>query len=173
MRGAAGWGEHAVEFVTGRGSVTCGRLWRSGWLLVAGVLFVLGAGLVGLAARAQAAPSGHFASVSAGSLHTCGVRANETVDCWGDNRYGQARPPAGAFRTVSAGGSHTCGVRSDETVTCWGNDRYGQATALTGTFRSVSAGGGHTCGVRTNGTVACWGNDSLGMLGRPRACSDQ
>jgi hypothetical protein len=31
--------------------------------------------------------------VSAGINHTCGVRTNGTVACWGRNDYGQASPP--------------------------------------------------------------------------------
>ena len=48
-------------------------------------------------------PSGEFASVSAGGLHTCGVRTDGAVECWGDDDYGQATPPSGEFASVSAG----------------------------------------------------------------------
>ena len=39
-------------------------------------------------------PSGEFASVSAGGLHTCGVRTDRSADCWGYNKDGQASPPS-------------------------------------------------------------------------------
>ena len=39
-------------------------------------------------------PSGEFASVSAGRLHTCGVRQDDSVECWGNDDYGQATPPS-------------------------------------------------------------------------------
>ncbi|MDE2822915.1 MAG: RCC1 domain-containing protein, partial [Chloroflexota bacterium] len=32
-------------------------------------------------------PEGEFASVSAGRFHTCGVRADGSVACWGSNYY--------------------------------------------------------------------------------------
>ena len=60
-----------------------------------------------------APPASSFASVSAGWQHTCGVRSDGSVACWGSDRFGQATPPAGSFDSVSAGWQHTCGVRSD------------------------------------------------------------
>ena len=62
---------------------------------------------------------GEFASVSAGPRHTCGVRTDGAVACWGENDYGQATPPQGEFASVSAGYSLTCGVRTDGVIQCW------------------------------------------------------
>ncbi|PYP95483.1 MAG: hypothetical protein DMD34_06665, partial [Gemmatimonadetes bacterium] len=50
-----------------------------------------------------------------GGFHTCGLKTDGTVACWGDDYYGQATPPAGTFAQVSAGGSHTCGLKTDGT----------------------------------------------------------
>ena len=109
-----------------------------------------------------------FASVSAGTWqHTCGVRRDASVACWGDDIFGQVTPPIGEFASVSAGGEHTCGVRQDGSVACWGNDRLGQATPPAGEFTFVSAGFSHTCGVRRDGSVACWGDDRLGQATPP------
>ena len=100
-----------------------------------------------------------WASVSAGGNHTCGLRADGAVACWGSDEYGQATPPEGQFASVSARWRHTCGLRVDGSVACWGWDEYGQATPPEGEFTSVSAGIGHTCGLRVDGSVACWGFD--------------
>ena len=76
-----------------------------------------------------------FASVSAGYFHTCGVRRDGSVECWGFDLSGQATPPSGEFASVSGGGGHTCGVRRDGSVECWGDDEdfdgneIGQATS--------------------------------------------
>ena len=104
-----------------------------------------------------------FASVSGGGYHTCGVRRDGSVACWGWNNHGQATPPAGEFASVSAGEYHTCGVRRDGSVACWGWNSHGQATPPAGEFASVSAGRYHTCEVKRGGSVACWGDNRSGQ----------
>ena len=95
---------------------------------------------------------GEFTSVSAGRTHTCGVRANGSVACWGTNEVGRSEPPEGQFTSVSAGSSATCGVRTDGAVACWG----GLRPPPEGEFISVSAGDSYACGLKADGTVACW-----------------
>ncbi len=79
-------------------------------------------------------PAGTFTAVSAGLYHTCGVRTNGTLACWGYNAYGQATPPPGTFTAVSAGNAHTCALRTNGTLACWGRNDFGQATPPPGTF---------------------------------------
>ncbi len=78
--------------------------------------------------------------MSAGGDHSCGVRTDGTLACWGRNGFGQANAPAGTFTAVSAGFAHTCGVRTNGTLACWGRNGSGQATPPAGTFTAVSAG---------------------------------
>ena len=106
--------------------------------------------------------TGPFVSVSAGLQHTCRVKRDLTVVCWGDNEYSQSSAPQGAFTLVSAGQSHSCGVGADGIVLCWGNQYYGQSSPPDGAFSTVSAGLTHSCGVRTDGVVECWGGDEAG-----------
>ncbi|MDX2055110.1 MAG: RCC1 domain-containing protein [Polyangiaceae bacterium] len=73
-------------------------------------------------------------TISAGGGHSCGVKADRAVACWGGNYAGQATAPAGSFRQVSAGMGRTCGVKTDATAVCWGYEEYGEATPPAGTF---------------------------------------
>ena len=59
-------------------------------------------------AGADAKAGAEFTSFTAGGLHTCGVRADGSVACWGSHGSGRATTPSGEFTSVSAGGSHTC-----------------------------------------------------------------
>ena len=38
-------------------------------------------------------PEGRFLSISSSYVHTCGLREDGIIVCWGDNRDGQSRPP--------------------------------------------------------------------------------
>ena len=110
---------------------------------------------------------GRFDSVTARYYHTCGIRVDGTVACWGLNDDGEASPPPGQFSWVDAGWEHTCGVRTNGTVACWGRDDYGQATPPSGRFASVSAGRLHSCGVMVDGSVTCWGKNDDGEATPP------
>lgn len=76
-----------------------------------------------------------FQGVACGARHTCGLRLDGQVVCFGNNDHGQCgtsanptRAPtviAGGveFRSITAGAQHTCGVRaSDDHAMCWGED---------------------------------------------------
>ena len=113
-------------------------------------------------------------SVGAGGFHTCGVKTDYSLVCWGFNedtfdRYiGQAEPPPGEFLSVSAGLLHNCGVKTDNSVACWGGNRERQSSPPEGSFSSVSAGIYHTCGLKEDGSVACWGTDTYRESASPK-----
>ena len=64
-----------------------------------------------------------FSAITAGGYHSCGLRPDSTVECWGGNwieaSLGAEIPPNGQFTAVSAGWDHTCGLRTNGTVDCW------------------------------------------------------
>ena len=99
------------------------------------------------------------AAVSAGSYHTCILRSNGTIGCWGDRTDGQATPPTGVFVQINSGDTHTCALRDTGSVACWGDNGLGQASPPAGSFLQVSAGTNHTCGLRSDNTLDCWGDD--------------
>ncbi len=98
-----------------------------------------------------------YRAVTAGGDHSCAIRNDGTVTCWGYNSAGQAEAPEGRFKAVAAGSGHTCGLRADDTIECWGHNEDGQADAPGGTFESVAANYDHSFGLRSDDTVTCWG----------------
>ena len=114
--------------------------------------------------------------------HTCAIRADNTMACWGsgvaDSRTDPTSSPQGVdantrFLAVSAGGRHTCAIKADNTAACWGFDddsRTDPASAAgvdaNTRFLALSAGGyfsgGHTCGIKADNTAVCWGNPDNG-----------
>ncbi len=137
--------------------------------------------------------SWRFASVSAGTSHTCAVLINGSVACWGADNVGQLGDGGTdtaktspvivnsnwQFASVSAGGLHTCGALVNGSIACWGSDGAGQLgdgseilykpspvmINSSWQFASISAGDSHTCGVLINGSISCWGDDFGGQLG--------
>ena len=104
-----------------------------------------------------------FVSVSAGFGHTCGVKTDGSVACWGDNEFDKSTPPGGEFASVSAGISpHLRGERRTAPSSAGATNEFNQSTPPGGEFASVSAGGFHTCGLKTDGSVACWGSNEDG-----------
>ena len=64
-------------------------------------------------------PAGAFTEVSAGGSHTCGLRTDGSVACWGFNGWLEATPPEYALTQVSVAGSPSfCGLNTDNTLTC-------------------------------------------------------
>jgi alpha-tubulin suppressor-like RCC1 family protein len=140
----------------------------------------------------QVAGDLHFAMLSAGYSHTCGVTTSGAAYCWGSNESGElgnstvgenTTTPvlvAGGltFASVSAGGVFTCGVTTAGAAYCWGSNGYGVLgnggtsdsdvpVAVAGGFQfaSISAGVYHTCALTSNGAAYCWGNSANGQLG--------
>ncbi len=133
-----------------------------------------------------------FASVAAGTAHTCGVTVGGIAYCWGLNQYGQIGDGSRSdrplpilvattlrFATLTGGGGHTCGRTSAGTAYCWGINLSGQLgsgpagdrllvpAAVSGglTLGWIAAGGAFTCGLAADSTASCWGWNALGQLG--------
>lgn len=157
--------------------------------------------LMGVPSGAGAAPApapaevGSWLQVSAGYYHTCAIRVDHHLFCWGqDNRSQLGNGGANAdsavpvevsggatWKSVSAGSASTCAIRLTGHLFCWGRDDFGQAGNGPGTtgdqatpvqvgsasdWKSVSDGLGETvCGRRANKRIYCWGRDNNGQVG--------
>jgi alpha-tubulin suppressor-like RCC1 family protein len=132
-------------------------------------------------------------AVGAGFQSSCALIADGTVECWGDNTFGQlgdgdttivmsATPVAVLGLTgatsLSVGYQHVCAIVAGGGVRCWGDGRSGElgngSTSAAATFvpvsglttvTAVAAGGNHTCALLPDGTVSCWGRNNDGQLG--------
>jgi hypothetical protein len=86
-------------------------------------------------------PSEVAPELAAGAAHTCALRIDGTVACWGDNSRGQLGDGTTTSHAVpttvpgvtgashlsgSGSGNHTCARVNDEDVMCWGANESGQ-----------------------------------------------
>ena len=60
-----------------------------------------------------------FVAVATGYRHSCALRTDQTITCWGNNSSGQANPPNGTHTAIATGSTHSCALRTDQTITCW------------------------------------------------------
>jgi len=130
-------------------------------------------------------------SLAAGGDHSCALRGDGTVVCWGTNIFGElgngTHTGGGVPVVVSnlsgvvaitAGAFFTCAIRGDGSVACWGSNAWGQlgdgsrsdATVpipVAGITNAtvITAGWGHTCARLADGTARCWGYSGDGQVG--------
>jgi hypothetical protein len=83
-------------------------------------------------------PAGVFIQVSGSRTHTCGIREDRSIECWG------------------------AGKRVSDACAPDRPDECGMAIAPEGTFDEVATAPYHSCGLRTTGGVACWGTSPGG-----------
>ncbi len=130
--------------------------------------------------------------------HSCVVKTNGTVACWGRNDRGQvgdgttvtprttpvAVPGLTNVAAVAANGNFSCALAYAGTVSCWGSNFYdnlGNGTSLNSNTPvavtglddaiAISLGREHACALKEAGTVACWGRGVFGSLGNGLARS--
>lgn len=132
--------------------------------------------------------------VTAGTFHSCALRATGAVVCWGGNGFGQLGdgsmatsplpslvPGLSDAIEIRAGDLHTCAVRETGALLCWGQNASGQLGDGTMTNSGVpvllgvtdvidvTCGGNFTCVRRAADTTTlealCWGSNLSGQLG--------
>jgi alpha-tubulin suppressor-like RCC1 family protein len=138
--------------------------------------------------------AGNYVQLCAAEVHSCGLRDDGEIECWGGNSHGQLglndrtarHEPTPlrsglAFSALSCGGQASCAVTQDGSLYCWGDNREGMGgqadpydspdllkpakAALARGVRQVSVGQGHACAVMTSGALYCWGRNTESQLG--------
>ena len=110
----------------------------------------LGNGGSGDAAAAVAVVDDHgvpitgVTAIAAGAAHTCALRSDRTVVCWGDDGAGQLG------RGATLPGPAVNGVPAPVGLT---------------SIVAIAAGAQHTCAALDGGAVWCWGANDAGQLG--------
>ena len=100
--------------------------------------------------------------------HSCALRTDNTITCWGNNEDGQTDAPDGQYTAITAGISHSCALRTDNTITCWGWNDYGaDRRARRPIQRHHRRLRGHSCALRTDNTITCWGCNRDGQADAP------
>lgn len=138
--------------------------------------------------------AGPWTSIGAGTSHSCGVKTDGSVWCWGRNAERQVgdvddqrlNAPRRvntdhSWSSVVAGQTHSCALRQDGSMWCWGSDTTDTSGYPLGhdsgwTLPTPSRLGDkrwkasftrafHSCAVSNDDELACWGRNEEGQLG--------
>lgn len=134
--------------------------------------------------------AGCIAKLALGSHHSCVLRKDGAVWCWGANNTAQlndrtevdATVPREVFRGAKdlvSGLQHLCAIDHDDALWCWGRDAFGQIGNATNTHSELAtrvpidrvtavAGGNlaeHVCARDVDGALWCWGRNDYAQLG--------
>ena len=141
--------------------------------------------------RDASVPRAAPVDIAAGASQNCDVLSNRTVECWGDNTYGDLGDGTTVSSTrpvlvkgladvtqVTLSFGHTCALLGSGAVECWGWNANGQLGD--GTERStdrpvpvkglppvkqIAVGFETSCALLFSGSVRCWGWNGNGQLG--------
>ena len=103
-----------------------------------------------------------FTTLAPGNDHTCGLRSDGSVLCWGEGPSFNNQPLSrGPFESIVSGWGFSCALKNDGTPICWG---WGHESTLIGedtTFASLGIsfvfGNYRMCGLAANGQARCLG----------------
>ena len=135
---------------------------------------------------------GPWMAVSSALGSSCGLKADASAWCWGNNTMAQIALPAliqydvptllddtATWQTISVDAFGGCGINDGGVLRCWGRNDEGQigfgsytttplAPFTSGTFTdwtAFSMSRFHACGQRADGGVWCAGENTYGQVG--------
>lgn len=130
-------------------------------------------------------------AIALGYEHTCAIRGDQSLYCWGSNINGEVgngtpsgremtpiHVPLKGVKDVAAGRGFTCAIDGKGAVYCWGKNDFGQlgstpggsvaapalVAGLSGAV-TITAGERHACALLAGGLAQCWGDNGDGQLG--------
>lgn len=140
-------------------------------------------------AAPDASMAGTWSAVTAGYQHTCAIKLDGTLWCWGRNDNGQLgiastdaerdtpTQVAGSWKHVATLYLTTCAIDSTDQLYCWGASASGQAGVVMNVpvrapnlvdnerWLAVQTGYYTSCGITMDGTAKCWGSNTSGEAG--------
>ena len=126
-------------------------------------------------------------AVDGSGVHTCAVREDRSMWCWGGNMFEELGvgsldfmeldplPVQGVPEVVGLAlggqmvfGGVTCAVLVNGTASCWGYGLTNVPTAVPGLngIKELACSDLHCCASTEGGTAMCWGDNEFGELGQ-------
>ncbi|OQB17944.1 MAG: Regulator of chromosome condensation (RCC1) repeat protein [Parcubacteria group bacterium ADurb.Bin192] len=96
----------------------------------------------------------NVSQVTVGAFHSCALKSDGTVWCWGHNYFGEV----GDSTLNEQGESCLYGYKICRLTPV-------QIASLSGQVLQIAGGTYNTCALKSNGTVWCWGINDQGQLG--------
>lgn len=134
---------------------------------------------------------GTWKLVDTSTNHSCGIKTDNSLWCWGNNAFGRTglntttgttgSPAAisggGSWNSIQVSFSHSCAVKSGNALYCWGMNTSGQLgdntlvdrqvpTLVTGgyTWSFANVMNSATCGILLSSKMMrCWGTNTNGV----------